>query len=330
MPLFSRLLLGTTLLLPAPAWAQQDDPTRGAARALGTSGVEAYQDGRYDQASDQLEKAYALLPVPSLALWSGRALVRRGLWVEAVQRFQEAASLQVPAGDALVQRKAVEEAKTELAALRPRIPTIELKLVGAEPSEVQVTIDGQELASSLLGAPRLVNPGRHQITATRGADHAVADEVAAEGQHRTVELRFVSGKSATIVGATPEKSAEAPRAPRAGLTDAEPSNTQRTIGIVALVAGGAGLVVGGVTGVLAINKKSELDDSGQCEGGCPESLRSDVDALHRFRTISTVGFIAGGVLAATGVVLWATAPSASGAEAHATLVPGGVMLGGKF
>jgi hypothetical protein len=327
------LVLGAALCVAVPAAAQQDDDaTRSAARALGTSGVDAYQDGHYDKASDELEKAYSLLPVPSLALWSGRALVKRGLWVEAAQRFQEAASLQVPAGDAIVQRKAMDEARSELATLRPRIPTLELKLVGAQPEEVQVTVDGQEVASSLLGSPRLVNPGKHQITATRGADHAVADEAAAEGQHRVVELRFSSGASATIVGATREKAAESPSAAGSGSDRVSPShsNTQKTLGIVALAAGGAGLVLGGVTGVLAINKKAELDDTGQCEGGCPVSLQSDVDALHRFRTISTIGFVAGGVLAATGVVLWATAPSPSGAEAHAMLTPGGVALGGKF
>lgn len=323
--------LGAALCIALPAAAQDDDATRSAARALGTSGVDAYQDGHYDKASDELEKAYSLLPVPSLALWSGRALVKRGLWVEAAQRFQEAASLQVPAGDAIVQRKAVDEAKSELAALRPRIPTLELKLVGAQPEEVQVTVDGNEVASSLLGSPRLVNPGKHQITATRGADHAVADEAAAEAQHRVVELRFSSSRSATIVGATREKPAEtATTGATSDRVSPAQSNTQKTIGIVALAAGGAGLVLGGVTGVLAINKKAELDDTGQCDGGCPASLQSDVDALHRFRTISTIGFIAGGVLAATGVVLWATAPSASGAEAHAMLMPGGVMLGGKF
>src|SRR5688500_9280472 len=78
-----------------------------AARALGTSGVEAYLDSRYEQATDELEKAYAILRVPSLALWSGRALEKRGRLVEAAERYAEAADLQFPTGDAQVQKQAV-------------------------------------------------------------------------------------------------------------------------------------------------------------------------------------------------------------------------------
>ena len=42
---------------------------------------------------------------------------------------------------------------------------------------------------------------------------------------------------------------------------------------------------------------------------CPADKGSEVDRLNTFRLVSTVGFIAGGALAATGVVLLLTAPS---------------------
>ena len=62
-------------LMSAHAAADEaDSATRDAARGLGLSGVEAYQAGDYDVASNRLEKAYSLINVPSLGLWSARAL----------------------------------------------------------------------------------------------------------------------------------------------------------------------------------------------------------------------------------------------------------------
>jgi len=49
----------------------------------------------YNLASSRLEKAYVLLNVPSLGLWSARALAKRSLLVEAANRYYEVTSLQL-------------------------------------------------------------------------------------------------------------------------------------------------------------------------------------------------------------------------------------------
>ena len=62
-------------LAPASARAQAvDDATRNAARRLAESGVESYQHGDYEKAVDQLNRAYSLLRVPTIGVWSARAL----------------------------------------------------------------------------------------------------------------------------------------------------------------------------------------------------------------------------------------------------------------
>src|SRR4051812_32633181 len=124
-------LSGLVCLLAAHAGAQPADTvTRDAARALGLSGVEAYQAGNYDAASDKLEKAYALMNVPSIGLWSARALAKRNLLVEAANRYFEVASLQLPQGDAAVQRQAQVDAQTELELLRSQIPKLAIRVGG--------------------------------------------------------------------------------------------------------------------------------------------------------------------------------------------------------
>jgi hypothetical protein len=265
-----------------------------------------------------------------LGLWSARALVKRGLLVEAAERYLETTGLQVPSGDAAVQRKAIEDARAELEALKPRIPSLRIGLVGAQLSEVQVSIDGKTVASALLDSPRLVNPGAHEVVATRGAERAAAQETVSEGQQREVTLRFSSAASTAPAGSAPasEASTQASSTPSSPAVSSQ--SPRRTIAVVALAAGGAGLVLGGVAGVLALNKKKELDDTGKCSDGCPSSLAGDVDQLHLYRPLSTAGFIAGGVLAGLGVVLWVTAPSAHGSETRAVLGPSGLQVSGRF
>jgi hypothetical protein len=55
--------------------------------------VNAYLDEDYQLAESRLESAYAVLRVPSLALWSARALEKNGKLIEAARRYLEATKL---------------------------------------------------------------------------------------------------------------------------------------------------------------------------------------------------------------------------------------------
>ena len=72
--------------------------------------------------------------------------------------------------------------------------------------------------------------------------------------------------------------------------------------------GGAALVLGGVTAGLAADRHSALEE-GCPDSQCPPDLHDDVDSYDTLRPISTVGWIAGGVLVAAGLTLVLTAPS---------------------
>lgn len=327
---------GCALTLGRSGHAEEpDDATRTAARALGGAGVAAFQGGNFAAASDKLEKAYALLKVPSLGLWSARALVKRGLLVEAAERYLEATNLQAPSGDSTVQKKAQADARTELAALRPKIPSVVVKLVDADPTQVTVMLDGEQLASSWLGRARLVNPGAHRVVAQRGSDQTDGSTTVAEGESKTLELGFsTSPAAATATAAAPtsgdgdEPGAGSPGP--ASSADSAPSSTKRTLAWVALGAGAAGLAVGGVTGLLAAGKKSDLKNSGACVADrCGSSQTDTVNSLNSLRTISGVAFVAGGVLAGTGIVLLLNSGSSSGST-QAFLSPTWVGLRRTF
>jgi len=309
------LVVATLLALGArPAHAQDiDDASRTAARALGNSGVEAYQAGNYKDASERLEKSYAIARVPSLGLWSARALRQLGLLVESANRYLETVSLQIPAGDYEIQKQAQADAQKEFDILKPIIPALTIEIKGAKREEVAVTVDGVPLAASLLGEPRLVNPGLHKVAGTHGAVRREAAVLIAEGQKAPAVLDF--GPQAAVKGAPVEED--------------EAGSTQNTLAAVALAAGGAGIVVGGITGVMALGKKNTIDSSPACENDrCSD--KSLVDSYSTLRTVSTIGFIVGGVLAATGVTLLLTAGPSDKPKTGLLIGPGSVSLRRTF
>lgn len=299
----------------AHASAQEADTvTRDAARSLGLSGVEAYQAGDYAVASDRLEKAYALINVPSLGLWSARALAKRNLLVEAANRYLEVAELQLPQGDAAVQHQAQLDARAELEQLRPQIPRLLIVVQGADATELGLSIDGQSLPAGVVGKPRLVNPGPHRVEARLGAQLQATSVQTPAGRETTATLNF--------------STAPEPRAAPTG--DATPASTARTLGWIGIGAGGVGLVLGSVMGGLALNKHADIESSGACVNArCPPEQQSDIDKLDTFRTVSSIGFIAGGALAATGLVLVLTSPS-SHRELSAALSGERILLTGSF
>lgn len=315
------------LLCASVAAAEPDAGTRAAARTLAEDGVSALQNGDAATAVQKLEKAHRALQAPSVALWSARALTKLGLLVEARERYIEAARLPV-SGDKAVQEQAKLDAQTEGEQLLPRIPSLLVNVAGATEG-LSITVDGKALPDLLLGEARPTNPGLHRVVAKRGAEQASEAVTLAEGEHRRLELKLVGAASSD-----PSAPAGAGGAPDAA--SAKPGSTAKTLGLVAIVAGGAGLALGGVTGLMAMSKQAALDDDKErCQGGkCLYSAEADVKSLRTFRTVSTVGFVAGGVLAAAGVTLLLTAPRTDSAQpagqVSLSVGPANVSLLGTF
>jgi hypothetical protein len=344
---FRGSVLTLTLALATPTWAAEPDAsTRAAARKIATDGVAALQQGDAELASQKLEKAFALLPAPSIALWSARALIKRGQLVEASERLLYAGRLPPSEGnEQAVQAQAQKDAASELADLTPRIPKLVITVEGAQPNEVSISLDGKALSSALLGEEQSVNPGAHKVSGTRGAEQAEQAVSLVETQKSQVVLRFrapAPGSASAPAALAPPGAGQAPAvaapaAPTPPPAVDEPGGGGKTLAFVALAVGGAGLITGGVTGLVALSKHSDLTDNPACiDGKCPSSLQGDVDSFHTMRTVSSIGFIAGGAFAATGVVLLLTTRSSSQKGERASpalalrLAPGNVSVTGSF
>ena len=298
-------------LSPAGALAQSaDDGSRAAARSLGTEGVEAFQRNDFQSASEKLEKAYRVLHVPSIGLWSARSLVKVGQLVKASERYREVTQLEITAGQVKIQKQAQEDAASELSALTPRLPSVVIQVTGAG-SDVVVTVDGARVSADLLGERRPVDPGLHVIEGTRGDQHAKAEVKLVEGESKNVTLRFLAAPAAAPV--THLGSAATPPVAPASADEAAPSDTHSSLGTqrtLALVAGGvgvAGVVVGTVFGLKAKSKNDQSKafcDGASCTDQRGVPLRED--AL-KAGDLSTVAFAVGALGLAGGAVLWFTA-----------------------
>jgi hypothetical protein len=156
-----------------------------------------------------------------------------------------------------------------------------------------------------------VDPGKHTLVVT------APGRVSAE-----LSLSIAIGETKEIIVApgpveppTAKPSAAAPV--RGDRTTPEPSTwpAQKVMGVAALGAGAIGLGVGAAFGLMSMSAHD--DAAATCPAPNPCGDRDAAEAWSDATTagsVSTVAFVAGGVLAAAGAVLWITAPSAGRAD----------------
>ena len=313
--MLKRAFLTATLLIAAlttHAHAQEiDDATRSAARQLATQGSEAYEAQNYSAAFDRFNRAYQLVSVPTVGIWSARSLVKLGRWVEASERYLEIERAPLAENAPPEHTRAKEEAAAERKDLLAKLPQVRVLIEGAEVSDVFVTLNGKVLNSALVGVNAPVDPGTLKVKGVRGEDVVDATIQVAERQTQDVKLVF-KAEAAPVAAAPP---ASAPESEQPGLlppavsADTSSGSGQRTLSYVAFGLGGVGLAVGATFGIMAMGDKGDLDDKCNADRQCGPELEDDVDSYNTSRTISSIGLIGGAVLVGAGAVLYFTADS---------------------
>ena len=324
---FVALLVAALALRPVAAAAETP---RERAIELADEGSKLLETKNYAGAVEKFDAAFALVAVPVFALQSANALEMAGRFVEALGRFRAASEMKPEPSWSKIQHDAQATARERQQRLAARTPRLIVAVSGG-PAE-RVELDGREATPNELAAGVLVDPGEHRVIAHAGTKSAEQLVALTEGQTRRIELVLPSDARSV---ASAEKSSE--KAPPMG-TGAPPaserssSSAARTIGWVALGAGAAGVVVGGVSGLMALGKKSDLE-AGCPDHNCPETLWEDNDTYDRLRIISTIGFVIGGIGIATGGVLIWTSPAARStgrARLGLRALPGRMTISGEF
>ncbi len=297
-----KLTLALCALSSLPRRAHAAEPTsadRTTARALALEGYEALRDKEYAKAADRFTRANGLVHAPTLLRDLARAQVGLGRLVDAHETYnlilREGVADKAPAPWV----QALEDAKTELAAITPRLPWITITVSG--PAHPRVTIDGVPIGETSLGVKRPADPGRHEIRAL-AAGYYTAKKTIFLKEGETVNVAFELEDAPP--DAAPKNEEESGTVSVATVTDPA---WRKPVTIGAFAVGGAGIVLGSVTGILAMSKHNRL--AADCRNGeCGPEQKADYDSYHTLGMLSTIGFVAGGVGAATGVVLLLVKP----------------------
>jgi len=207
---------------------------------------------------------------------------------------------------------------TWLAEVDAALPSVVLTAkngAGVDLVDVKVSMDGQPLVPILDGHAVRVNGGPHTFHFA-GADGASLDKlvVVREGEkNQDVAVVLAAPPAAHPAGPSAGSTAETAGAgstsqppPAADTSNAGgSSSTIKTLGWVLGAAGVAGLGVGTVFGLIAMDEKSSHCSNNVCDPGSTGGIKSDA-------LVSDVGWIAGGILLAGGAALVLFAPSGSG------------------
>jgi hypothetical protein len=335
----TRVVALLTVLLAAPVSASADPapssaPVGNAEKpedrrtALYREGVEAATAGLWADARDRFRQALAIRTSPKV-LFS---------LAQAEEQLGQVASAQADYGRALEGAKAAGEGEVSQAAeeaqraIEPRVPHVRIFVSGAPPSSASATLDQAPVA---VGTSIAADPGAHRLVVNSPGMREVTASIAiGERQQLDVPVRLEPvGPEAARSGLARPEASKGSGLPAEGSTSR--ASPWRTIG---LVIGGTGVVALGVGTALGLVAKSENDESNTsgCHGNncTPEAAAMRHDALNA-ATASTASFVAGGVLAAAGVVIWLVAPSSGvnrslGAAPVVTASGGGLLLTGRW
>lgn len=310
------LVLVSTLTtsLVAPAAFAQDQPQAesiAAARSLGMQGIKLADAGDCKGAIEKLSRAESLYHAPSILSRLGECQVKVGQIVLGTENLNRVVREQLEPNAPKAFRDAQERARGVLAAALPKIAHLTVKVEPANASS-QVMVAGAVVPTALIGVERPTDPGTHEVVVTApGYLEQRTSVTLAEGGAQELSVRLE--KDPNAVAATPATLApiSAPvvtAAPTTPPSDTAPKKNN-TLAYVSLGVGGAGLLVGGITGLLALGKKGDLE--GCVDTKCPSSQQDTLDSAKSMATISTVGFTVGIVGVGLGVVLLVTGNSHS-------------------
>ena len=316
-----------------------------AADAAFKRGRELLKAGKYADACIEFEHSQKLDPALGTEFNIAQCSEKIGKLARALELYRGL----LPRDTNAERKRIVADAIPKLEA---RVPKLLVRVPTPPPSGFTMTIQGK---NSVVPPRRLVantpvemDLGEYEIVAqaTNHPDWRHDVRIDTEGKTTTVDAPFAAPRptvpteptpSTTTPATTPLPAAEPTNDPDDPEPAPAPRSRRKLYGVISLGVGGAALVGGVVFGAMARSKWSEAKDV--C-GGTTCTTQAHVmranelgDDARSKATLSTIFVLAGTAAAATGVVLWLTAPSSESATqvtAHPTTGGAGITLSGRF
>lgn len=318
------LALSLTILTPSlPTFAQSPDAKMEEARSRYERGRQLYEEGAFDAALIEFQRAYDLAPSYKILYNIGQVHRQRNDYANALRVFNR----YLKEGSAEMDAKRKADIEKEIAQLRGRVATLQIStnVPGAE-----ILIDDESVGKTPLPQGIMVNSGKRKITATK------------EGRIPTTKIIEVAGSDTVNITLDLTAPSTAP-APSASTSNAPPTSS----GAVSLTpekastpwlawtitgALGAGTAI---TGILALGASNDLKD----KRSQPDVNRKTLDdGSSRTKTLALVSdLLLVGTVIAGGAAIYLTVsePSKESAAQGKTplrlgLNPGSISLFGHF
>lgn len=338
-------VLASAVALPSIARAQsKDDIAR--ADALFNAAKALTDAGQYADACAKFAESKRLAPGLGVTLYLADCYEHIGRTASAWTEFLDAEGLARQRND-----KRAEVAHQRAQALEAKLDRLTITVAPTVPQAgLSILRDGVPVPREELGVAVPVDPGDHAIVVSAPGHAARTLNAHVGPESPTATVRIDSLDEGPVSTPTPAPAPAAPPAPTPAeqpqaapeqppASSQDSSKTRRLISFGAMGLGVAGIGVGTVFGFLAKSKLDASNGNGNCDSTdhCNKTGLSDRKDAETFATVSTIGFIAGGVLAAGGVVLFLTsAPPAATSTTGVTLSPApltggaGALISGSF
>jgi hypothetical protein len=276
-------------------------------------GDKAFDRKDFTTALQAYSSANAIMGVPTTGLAVARSQEHLGKLVEARDMALAVTRMPVSPREPAAFTQARTDAEKLAESLEPRIPSLVIKVTGAPLDSVQVVLDDKMLGAQLIGVPRKLDPGIHGVSASATGFRSVTVEVTlSEGAKETATLTLVPTERTAPASAAATAIATAPAA-----DDTGGKGGLSPLVYVGFGVGGAGLIVGSITGLLSLSKASAAKE--HCTGNlCQPEAQDDIDSSKLLANVANVGF---GV-AVVGVGLGVVGLFTSGGSAPASTTTG--------
>jgi hypothetical protein len=296
-----------------PRSAETSLPKMEEAKERFTRGLKLYQDGNYEAARVEFERAYALAPSYKLLYNVGYCYRQLNDYVAAIRALDQF----VAEGGTEIPEARREEVQKTLVDLRSRIAAV---VISTNVDGATITIDDVVVGVSPLREPVLVNPGRRRITATQKGGPQVTQAITAAGREQLRVNLELEG-------------------PRTIVVEKKGTNFAPYVAWGVTGALGIGTLV---SGIVALNAASKQDDLLTTFGGNAQTQKAALDDARSdtvaFGTLTDVLLVS--TIAAAGVATYLTittwnrdkepAKQQARRELRAGVAGPGVVFSGQF
>ncbi len=192
---------GIVSSMPAPTQTAPSGPPpemseserKATARAAYMEGIKLQESGRCPEAIARFEAAQKFYQAPTHLLHLAQCQAATGKLVEASETYESLVRTPLTNESPEAFRNAQEEGKKELAALRPRVPTLRVQLEPAAStlSGLVVKWNGAVVPAEVLGIARPVNPGRYEVSVqATGYKESSAEIEVVEGKAQSLKIKL--------------------------------------------------------------------------------------------------------------------------------------------